>query len=298
MISLRDVVTGFGNRDPVAEVWRRNLRGGGGGGGGAAVITGSLPLRYIGNGTPLSDYLISGNTVQDGTPSSEAPVDAVGCGVWDETRQSYKLPPTVNGTEYPIYLGFTDSTRRIRKLVLTGDEEWTYITGGKHWTAVSGYLKSGLMCICSHYKAVENGSGSSFITNGQVGFYSSLADRLIFCDTTCTTTDDWKSYLAQQYATGTPVTIWYVLATPETAVVNESLMKIGDYADTISFAQSGVTIPTVNVANVLDMTSPVKPSEVYIKGKGIKPTGYGQLVDKNGVRILDKNDVRILVHGQ
>lgn len=47
-------------------------------------------------------------------------------------------------------------------------------------------------------------------------------------------------------------------------------MKIGDYADTISFAQSQVAIPTVNGANILDMTSPVKPSEVYIKGKGIK----------------------------
>lgn len=60
MISLRDVVTGFGNRDPLAEVWRRSLRGGGGG---SAVITGVPPLRYIGDGRPLTDYLISGNAV-------------------------------------------------------------------------------------------------------------------------------------------------------------------------------------------------------------------------------------------
>ena len=75
-------------------------------------------------------------------------------------------------------------------------------------------------------------------------------------------------------------------------------MKIGDYADTVSAAQTGVTIPTVSGANVLDMTSPVKPSEMYIKGKGIKPTGYGQLTDVNGVNILDKDSRPIYVHGQ
>lgn len=74
---------------------------------------------------------------------------------------------------------------------------------------------------------------------------------------------------------GTPVTVWYVLAEPETGIVNEPLMKIGDYADTVSFAQAGVTIPTVNGANVLDITSPVKPSEMYIKGKGIEPMEVG-----------------------
>lgn len=76
----------------------------------------------------------------------------------------------------------------------------------------------------------------------------------------------FKSYLAAQYAAGTPVTIWYVIATPETAVVNEPLMKIGDYADTVSAAQSQVTIPTVNGENVLDVLTEVKPSEVTIKG--------------------------------
>lgn len=108
----------------------------------------------------------------------------------------------------------------------------------------------------------------------------------------------WITWLAAQYAAGHPVTVWYVLAEPETAIVNEPLMKIGDYADTISFAQSQVAIPTASGANVLDMTSPVKPSEVYVKGKGIKPTGYGQLTDINGVNILDKDGRPIYVHGQ
>lgn len=79
------------------------------------------------------------------------------------------------------------------------------------------------------------------------------------------TLSDFKSYLAAQYAAGTPVTIWYVLAEPETGIVNEPLMKIGDYADTIDGAQAAVQIPTVAGTTVIDYDGEPKPSEMYIK---------------------------------
>lgn len=47
-------------------------------------ITGTLPLSFTSRGKPLTDYRISGNTVQDGTPAPDAPVDVVGCGVRTE----------------------------------------------------------------------------------------------------------------------------------------------------------------------------------------------------------------------
>ena len=368
-------------------------------------IYGSLPLYYNGKGYDLTDYRISGNTVQDGTPSVDAPVDATGSGVrtgnlakfwrtayvratdgalieqkrngmaypiklltgqtitfsdrsenysrgfavfqefdgtslsglilrelttytYTATENCYivvwcnydnttiitnanfglckpmlnlgstalpyepygvKLPLTVNTTEYPIYLGQVETTRRVKKLVLTGMENWNEGTSNYYFfinvsgrgegipnsTALSTHTESGV---------VVNNNGAALFFKKSVFVHSSLAD--------------FKSYLAAQYAAGTPVTVWYVLATEETGVVNEPLMKIGDYADTVSAAQTGVTIPTVSGANVLDMTSPVKPSEMYIKGKGIKPTGYGQLTDVNGVNILDKDSRPIYVHGQ
>ena len=302
MISLRDVVTGFGARDPLAEVWRRDLRGGGGG---AAEITGVPPLRYIGDGRPLTDYLISGNTLQDGTPSADAPVDAAGCGT--DTAGVWTLPLTVNDTEYPIYLGQVETTRRIKKLVLTGEEEIAIKAGNAKWFIPISDMRlpttASILWYCSHYQAVANNapwasydymiSWSTTDTGSSKGLRIRDVNFL-----SGVTVADFKAYLASQYAAGTPVTIWYALADPETTVVNEPLMRIGDYADTVSFAQAGVTIPTVNGANVLDMTSPVKPSEVYIKGKGIKPTGYGQLTDVNGINILDKDGTHILVHGQ
>lgn len=267
MISLRDVVTGFGNRDPLAEVWRRNLRGGGGG---AAEITGVPPLRYIGDGRPLTDYLLSGNTIQDGTPSPDAPVDAVGCGAWDETHQSYKIPLTVNGAEYPIYLGQVETTRRIKKLAFDGTEAWNINTSAAAPNnivyLVLGNVLTGIAPFCTHYEGTdENVWGRIQVNNITESIVSGGVARCAINIGDATLTD-FKSYLAAQYAAGTPVTVWYVLAEPETGIVNEPLMKIGGYTDTVSFAQAGVTIPTVSGENVLEVPTDVKPSEVTIKG--------------------------------
>lgn len=367
MISLRDVVMGFGFRDPLAEVWRRSLRGGGGG---AAEITGVPPLRYIGDGRPLTDYMLYGNALQDGTPSPDAPVDATGCGVrtgnlWDEdytdisvsikyvpvyvgegsftlstttpydssvanlfllsgnvqtgastsangswlnhkvTTQSdggyitvayrhyssttspaecktmlnlgstalpykpygYEIPPTVNGVEYPIYLGEVETTRRVKKLVLTGEETFiNYTFSGTRGVYVSNVLETKYARdygMCTHYPVSTSPTPNSLWigVNDTRLYFVGIRDALSVDDA-----NDVKRWVAAQYAAGTPVTVWYVLAEPETAIVNEPLMKIGDYADTVSFAQAGVTIPTVSGENVLDVPTEVKPSEVTIKG--------------------------------
>ena len=365
------------------------------GGGKINEISGVPPLRYIGNGTPLADYRISGNTVQDGTPSPDMPVDVVGCGVrtgnlidieqYNEENVSkssdgsyfanayqkwgwcipteigktytvsvsvmneikiasnleialckgyrtsytsedgtygvsiknveayqvhtrtfnftatdewltivgykthiysiminegstalpyepygYKLPLTVNGTEYPIYLGQVPTTRRIKKLVLTGEEDWSEITAGLYRITVNGYLRIAYMQVgmSSHFNggyAIESvpSAGSDELTFS----VSDSGNNYVYLSSHYLTTAEFKSYLAQQYANGTPVTIWYILAEPETGIVNEPLMKIGDYADTISMAQAGVTIPTVSGANILDVPTKVPPSEVWIRGK-------------------------------
>jgi hypothetical protein len=87
-------------------------------------------------------------------------------------------------------------------------------------------------------------------------------------DLSYSTVDEFKAYLAAQYANGTPVTIYYVLATPQTAVVNEPLCKIGDYADTLTATKAGVSIPTNNGNTTIDVETAVKPSEIYIKYYG------------------------------
>jgi hypothetical protein len=347
-------------------------------------ITGTLPLSFTSRGKPLSDYRISGNTVQDGTPTPEAPVDVVGCGVrtgnlfdkskittgfvylggvapnasyycsdfipitattyyfqnvvggsaqnsvvvYDANKQGlrymrlsggvaasgamqfqsgdayirincyyatdvntvmvntgstalpyepygYKLPLTINGTESPIYLGEAQTTRKIKKLVLTGEEtfdiESSYNRFSFYIVDMLGFGVRLTKLYCTHYQNISDGRPVRDIPDNSIYTGGGSDAKKVFIKTTdYTTISAFKAYLAAQYAAGTPVTIWYVLAEQETGIANEPLMKIGGYADTITMAQAGVTIPTVSGTNVLDMSSTVKPSEVYIKGKGIR----------------------------
>lgn len=182
----------------------------------------------------------------------------------------YKIPFSSANTTTPVYLGEVETTRKIKKLVLTGNEiilrdreregSWRFFTD----KLISAKGSTG---ICSHFENIgtngvndSDNIGFSIFNNAQFGCRcpKSIAD----------TVTDFKSYLAQQYAAGTPVTVWYVLASETTAVVNEPLMKIGDYADTLSMEQAGAQIPTVNGENTLDVLTDLKPSEVYIKYKG------------------------------
>lgn len=172
----------------------------------------------------------------------------------------YKIPISSAGQTTPIYLGEVETTRKIKKLVLTGEENWL-VYAGKVSTFKTSIARSirGNAGICSHYTPVMT---DEFDVN--TGYYVRNSVYLVISDTRFTDVSDFKAYLAQQYAAGTPVTVWYVLATPTTGIVNEPLRKIGEYADTVSDV---ISIPTVRGENVFDVDTEVKPSEVYIKYK-------------------------------
>ena len=184
----------------------------------------------------------------------------------------YKISFLSANTTTPVYLGEVESTRRIKKLVLTGNEDITATTGNAPFVLplldiIQVNNRQIILFACSHYEAVSNSaSWSQYNSCVSWSFSGGInVKSLVFRDTSCADVDAFKTYLAQQYANGTPVTIWYVLATPTTGIVNEPLRKIGNYADSLSVSQ---TIPTVEGENVVDVETTLKPSEVYIKYKG------------------------------
>lgn len=164
----------------------------------------------------------------------------------------YKLPLTVNGVEYPIYLGQVETTRRIGKIDLS-ELSWTRISNGLWKT-------TGIPSIKYVSANTELGDGIAEKYTIHAGAGMSTAPGCIAIDVSQVSVNTGS---ASETPTGM---FWYVLAEPETGIVNEPLMKIGDYADTISAAQAGVTIPTVSGENVLDVPTEVKPSEITIKG--------------------------------
>jgi len=187
----------------------------------------------------------------------------------------YKLPILSNSTVTNIYLGEVETTRRIKKLVLTGTEDWRNQFGVSLFNGM-GLLNThpfiiGFVSYSSHYvyNPIQTGFNDG-LKNGEFGLQRGANYNLFFKDTRFTRADDFKFYLAAQYAAGTPVTIWYVLAEPEIGIVNEPIMKIGDYADTVSMEQAGVSIPTNNGSTVIDYDGALKPSQMYIKYLGVK----------------------------
>ena len=345
--------------------------------------TGAVPVTFVADGTPLLDYLISGNTVQSGTPTPDTPVMPQGTGertgnlynttatdwtlgILDDNGQptgstsshyttnytevlpqtayllsgtisttgsfrayfyssdkswigrtvqkttgdfttpqncfyiriqvtvtiedtsdwmlnlgstapstyipyGYKIPISSANTTTPVYLGEVETTRKVKKLVLSSSQNWQLQSINSHGianfyiTITNDFLNN--TSILSNYFVRQATTIADTTTEGMLVALSTNSATVyirINSQTASTAQEfkDWLDGLSEEAA------IWYVLATVQTAVVNEPLMKIGDYADTLSMEQAGAQIPTANGSTTLDVETTVKPSEVYIKYRG------------------------------
>lgn len=144
--------------------------------------------------------------------------------------------PYLNKTT-PIYLGEVPTIRRIKKLVLTGNEPWAYESAyTRFYTSFKNTLIIGVRstpAFCTHFQVISDRRQLADVPNDSM-YSNSVNSVWFFKKTEYTDVDAWKSYLSAQYQNGTPVTVWYILANPQTGIVNEPLAKIGDYADELT----------------------------------------------------------------
>jgi hypothetical protein len=164
----------------------------------------------------------------------------------------YKIPISSAGVTTNIYLGSTQTVRQIRKLVLDGTEsnwlEWSNLNLFRVPDTSRDYRLHVGGALCDSLPLVARGD----LTTNTFCWSSETIGELII-NINNYNLADLKTYLSSN-----PITIWYVLATPETTTVNEPLMKIGDYADTVSNATA---IPTTEGANSITVDATVQPSE-------------------------------------
>ena len=125
--------------------------------------------------------------------------------------------------------GSVQALRRIKELELTGEEMW-FAHSHAGYGIVSNYRMHAPDCL-------DTGAGGAVVAEAHpvvsnIAPYGGYCGRLInqsvgnSGDTYIyfrwdgekqfPTVDDWKAYLAAQYAAGTPVTVWYELAEPVT----------------------------------------------------------------------------------
>ena len=181
----------------------------------------------------------------------------------------YKIPISCGGTTTNVYLGEVQSTRQIKKCEFTGSENWSFSTYpylNSFITYSPNYLRQKInICVCSHLQTSNNvQSGETIVPNTCCFNVESPGGVLYYKDSSISDLASFKSWLAQQYANGTPVTVWYVLATPTTGTVNEPIRKIGTYSDSVS----GTGLPTTGTAETFDIDTTLKPSEVSLTYHG------------------------------
>lgn len=184
----------------------------------------------------------------------------------------YKIPISSANTTTPIYLGEVETTRKIKKLVLTGEEN--FIRKDRPDTASYLYVlqldHKNTIGVCSHlpYTSSYPRTFPGFRTDASMRYmYMCIGPELQEAQPGGNTVEGFRYYLAAQYAAGTPVTVWYVLANEETGIVNEPLMKIGGYADTLS----NVSIPVTAGGDTISVGTTLQPSEATVNYKGWHP---------------------------
>ena len=187
----------------------------------------------------------------------------------------YQLPINLNGTTQNLYLteplrkigNYADSinsdgtvTRRIKKMVLDGTEVFgLYAAHENNLTTARSISKYSpinniyVNCLSDKGNVWQNGTegfgsaGTTILKYFWLAFDNTRLE-VIDTDTREERTSKFKSYIAAQYAAGTPVIVWYVLDTPTT---------------------EQVTVPTLTPAagnNTLAIGTTLQPSSLSITG--------------------------------
>lgn len=122
----------------------------------------------------------------------------------------------VNNTYYD-YIEFKDDKvfyhKEVEEIVLNGTEPWNFASDG-YFVLYGNYLPAAAnsnarVALCTHYDYGMT-LGKFFVGTG-IAIY----------ERNCATINEFKAYLAEQYASGNPITVIYVRQTPEVSDITD-----------------------------------------------------------------------------
>ena len=161
------------------------------------------------------------------------------------------------------------------KLIMNGTESWSFYSSTPEWdtiltdcfqlleanlpNVVLGYATS----VCSHFKNIAY--NKPFIpatsVSGEYSDHPTMKNKFFSWGDGTKTLQNWKDYLAAQYAAGTPVTLYYQVLTPVTLVPTIAPLIAIPQLDRITPRINVVTAtPTVS-AEVTYAKSPIRESD-------------------------------------
>ena len=133
-------------------------------------------------------------------------------------------------------------TRKVGVKVLDGTENWILSGGVGVWAnfqSITGVTFGTTSAICSH--SAYAGADVSVANMNQNEFSLFANGNIAFKNANTTSTSDWTTFLAQQYAAGTPVIVLYPLATPTTESVTAQPMQTAAGDNTVEIAQASMS---------------------------------------------------------
>lgn len=189
-----------------------------------------VPKRFETSGNPVLlpeyvsleklniEFLPKQSGTGDPSPENVRPISG-----WDSVKvtvsnkeESHEyavtLPETIYGGTVDAVTGEGVETWKTR--VLNGNESWGTADDGSFYfydTIIYPNINSVSSRMCSHFMDYV-GAVWAGLPNG---YFSTNGVSVRFRLNSIAGTSAWKSYLAAQYAAGTPVTMCYKLATPE-----------------------------------------------------------------------------------
>ena len=119
---------------------------------------------------------------------------------------------------------------------LDGNEYWEYTDSGTVDARFGGFVVQDTVATgidnrkSSHFESVTNASEGNINGNGFIVYSTGYADIMY---PSITSLDNWKAYLAAQYAAGTPVQIAYKLAEPFTIQLIPQVIQALQGANTL-----------------------------------------------------------------
>lgn len=220
----------------------------------------AAPASWDGTYDDTVSVTATGKGKQEGTPTPAAPVPLVASeGSLTASGRTGTTPTTVTlpvlraipGTDICDTLEYVGGgqwqvTRRVGVVQLTGTENWT--VGGLRADKADWYYQSPNLpdavdrpvssSGCTHYPY-------ALVANNQTRQGCGIVWRAIRVrwGDPPDGTDTWKAFLAAQAAAGTPVTVWYTLASPATETV--TLGTLPSYPVHTELDISGDYPPTV-----------------------------------------------------
>lgn len=141
-------------------------------------------------------------------------------------------------------------TRHVQKIVLDGTENWLTPSSASIYGMYIFYLKldspslaGTSTCYCTHF-TYHGAWSNAYVQDNAVKIHTVNGTSMIYiAQGTYSSLDVWKKFLAEQYASGTPFTVWYVLAEPIVETVDVTPLEMsGGYGQIIQ-TDLGLTVP-------------------------------------------------------